>query len=598
MRRLRMTIGLLALVLLASLLPVATVSADVPAPSTTTLSGPASVEEGTGVVLTATVAAPDGYDTGATITFTALSGGGPDCTAVAVDTAGTQCDLGNLSAGSYSYEAAYSGNVATDPSSSVAFDFDVTVPPTPPPTPDPPAASTTALSDPGTVTVGDPIVLTATVTAPAGYDTGATITFTAISGGGPDCTTVAVDTSGTECDLSGLGAGTYTYEATYSGNATTDPSPSNQVTFDVVAAPPDPSPSTTALAGPGSVVVGGEAVLTATVTAPAGYETGATITFTAISGGGPDCTNVAVDTSGTTCHLASLPVGTYVYQASYSGNATTDPSTSSQVTFVVTAVPDTTLDASGVGTDLTTFYPVKDGYRDTLKVQGVRGEPITVTIRIYNASGTRVLLKTIASGAGAYAYGWSGRDSHGSVRTAGKYKIVQTLADGAGNTLVVTKFVTLSQKKLITRTTYVTKKGLSITAGTAGNIFVSKSVGYAKLRGTSGSPAMAGYSFTIPSAVVYKSIAFQVYGTGPTSSPLTTIGLQDMVSCPDLSGDWFIDCFDHWRSWSGTSAAWHTASGSASTNRNGTRVRGAIVAMHGTVVVTRVRVKVVYQVLG
>ncbi len=99
MRRLRLTIGLLAFVLMAGLLPVASVSADVLAPSTTTLSGPASVEEGTEVVLTAMVGAPDGYDTDATVTFTSISGGGPDCTAVAVVTAGTDCHLSGLIVG-------------------------------------------------------------------------------------------------------------------------------------------------------------------------------------------------------------------------------------------------------------------------------------------------------------------------------------------------------------------------------------------------------------------------------------------------------------------------------------------------------------------
>ena len=61
---------------------------------------------------------------------------------------------------------------------------------------------------------------------------------------------------------------------------------------------------------------------------------------------------------------------------------------------------------------------------------------------------------------------------------------------------------------------------------------------------------MAGYSFTLPSATVYSSITFQIYATGPTSLPKSQIGLQNMSWCPDLSGDWNIGCFDHWRSWS------------------------------------------------
>ena len=286
-----------------------------------------------------------------------------------------------------------------------------------------------------------------------------------------------------------------------------------------------------------------------------------------------------------------------MYEATYSGNATTLGSTSLQVSFDVTAVPDTTLDASGVGTDVTTFYPVKDGYRDKLTISGLRNEPISVDIRVYSPTGSRVVLTRIALGAGAYSYLWSGRTSSGVVRAAGRYKVVQTLKDGAGNTLVVTKYVNLSHKKLVTKTKYVTKLGLSITAGSSGNIFVSKSLGYAKLVGSSGNPAMAGYSFTLPSATVYSSITFQIYATGPTSLPKSQIGLQNMSWCPDLSGDWNIACFDHWRSWSGTSVAWHSAPGSASLNRKVTKVRGAIYSSHGTVTVRKVRVKVVYRVL-
>ncbi len=72
------------------------------------------------------------------------------------------------------------------------------------------------------------------------------------------------------------------------------------MSFDVTAAPPDPSPSSVVLGDSTSVQFGHTKTLTADVTAPAGYETGATITFTSISGGGPPCTAVAVDTSGTT----------------------------------------------------------------------------------------------------------------------------------------------------------------------------------------------------------------------------------------------------------------------------------------------------------
>ena len=149
-----------------------------------------------------------------------------------------------------------------------------------------------------------------------------------------------------------------------------------------------------------------------------------------------------VSTSGTVCDLGSgLDVGTYTYEASYSGNATTEAS-SGQVTFEVTAVPDTTLDASGVTVNYSTFYPAKDSYKDKLTISGVRDEPITVTIKIYSPTGKKIKTVAVASAGGAYSYLWSGRTSSGKIRAAGKYKIVQTLKDLAGNTLVVTKYST------------------------------------------------------------------------------------------------------------------------------------------------------------
>ena len=595
MRRARIVVGLLALVLLASLLPATAVLAG--DASTTTLSGPLSVEEGTAVTLTATVVSTGDYAADApTITFTATSGPGPDCTAVPVDISGTLCALGaSLPVGTYTYEATYSGNSAVDASpASDPFTFEVTATPPPPPTPGP---STTSLTGPTSVPEGDDVTLTADVVANAGYQVGATITFHAISGGA-DCTDVVVDTSGTLCDLgSSLSAGTYTYEATYSGNDAAVSSVSPPFSFDVVA-PPPPGSSTTSLSGPGTIVVGTDAVLTADVTAQAGYEVGATVDFTAVSGGGPDCSDVVVDTSGTLCDLGSgLTVGSYTYEATYSGNVDVTGSTSNQVTVVVTGVADTTVDATGVTNDVSTFYPARDSYRDKLNIKGTRNEPIAVTIKVYGPTGRRLLTKAIGLGSGAYVYAWSGRTSSGKILASGRYKVVQTLKDGSGNTLVVTKYANLSHKKLVTKTKDVTKKGLSITAASTGNILVATRSGYAKLLGSAFNPALAGYQFTIPSATRYKSISFRIYAKGPSSAPRSEIGMQDMSWCSDLSGNWSMTCFDRFKAWSSSSAAWHATSGNANIYRLGTRVRGVIYSSHGTVVVYKVRVRVVYQVL-
>jgi hypothetical protein len=461
--------------------------------------------------------------------------------------------------------------------------------------------STVVLAPQSDVDDATVIVLTASVTEPAdGYDAdGATIAFTSTVGGGPSCDLVAVSTTGTDCTLGTLTAGSYTYEASYSGNTTVAPSTSPTISFEVTAAPPPPpTPSSVQLTSPdASVLAGADVVLTADVTADPGYDTGATITFASIAGGGPvppGCVDKPVDTSGTTCDLGSgLAVGTYTYEATYSGNATT-ASSSDQFTFEVTAEPDTVLDASGVTRDYSTFYPVKDGYRDVLTLSGMRNEPITVTIRIYGPTGKKVLTRVLASASGAYAAHWSGRSSSGKVLASGKYKIVQTLKDLAGNSLVVTKYSTISHNKLVTRTTYVTKKGKSVSAF-AGTVLVHRTIGYAKLVASSANPAAVGYHFSIPSATRYKSISFQIYAKG-RSGGHNSILMQNFTWCA-YSGNWDIGCFDRIKAFSSSSLKWHTTSGSPKNNRSGTHVRGSVYADRGTVYVYKVRVKVVYQVL-
>jgi hypothetical protein len=458
--------------------------------------------------------------------------------------------------------------------------------------------SSVEVTGPATIEVGQDALLTATIT-PDGYDAeGATVDFIE-AGGATGCTGVLAEISGITCNIVGLTAGTYTYHATYSGNAAIDGSSSADFEFTVTdppPPPPDPGPSTTTLAGPGSVVVGSVVVLTATVGAPDGYDAGgATIDFNAITGGGPDCLDVAVVTIGTDCDLGILGVGTYVYEAAYSGNSTTLGSTSEQVTVVVTALPDTTLDASGVTRDYTKFYPVRDGYRDNLTMSGLRAEPIAVTIRIYSPTGKRVKTKGIALGSGPYSYAWSGRNSSGTILAAGKYKVVQTLADAAGNTLVVTQYTTLSKKRLVTKTKYVTKLGKSISAQSS-VVLVSKT-GYLKLDARS-VVKNVGYQFTIPSAIRYKSLAFQIYAKGPKTSPASAIGMQNFAWCPYVAHqEWGIHCFDRVKTIGGSGTKWYSTSGSVSANRSGTRVRGVVSAADGIYYVYKARVKVVYQVL-
>lgn len=294
-----------------------------------------------------------------------------------------------------------------------------------------------------------------------------------------------------------------------------------------------------------------------------------------------------------------MAVGTHSFLLSFAGDSNFEPSSK---TFNVVVSADTA-DASGVGTNYTTFYPYKDGYRDTVTIRGNRLEPLSVWIRIYAPTGSLVKSVTLVRAAGSYGYVWNGRTSSGALRPAGKYKIVQVLADASGARKTVTSYVNLSHKKLVTKTSYVTKLGSSVSAkgdsGT-GSIVISTSGGYARLTGKYPDGRVAvGYQFALPSATVYKAVAFQVYARGVLAVPGNYIGLQNFEACPYTSvGTWYESCFDHWTMIGNyNTSAWYSASGSPSKNRHGRTVRGMVLVNTGTFTIYKARVKVVYGVL-
>jgi hypothetical protein len=320
----------------------------------------------------------------------------------------------------------------------------------------------------------------------------------------------------------------------------------------------------------------------------------ASVTFEEVDGHAPSCT-IAVDPSNQTlCNIPSIPAGTYHYKVSYTGNTIVAPSVSDP--FDLTIAPDA-VHATNIGRNYATFYPRKDGYRDTLSIYGTRNEPISVSIKIYNSGGTRVKYVTKALGTGAYSYAWNGRNSAGTILASGKYRIVQKLTDAAGTTRSVTLYANLSKKVLVTKTTYVTKNGSSVAAA-AGSVAINTTAHYAKLHGSLSSVAAAGYQFTLPSAIFYKSIKFQVYAKAIWHVPPNFIAMQNFSVCP-LSSAWEIGCFDHEGELGYTSSAlhWNSTTGSPSHNRSGRTVRGVALVQSGTIYIYKARVRVVYQVL-
>src|SRR5262249_5475256 len=148
----------------------------------------------------------------------------------------------------------------------------------------------------------------------------------------------------------------------------------------------------------------------------------------------------------------------------------------------LTIVPDTVHASPSV--QYTTFYPVKDSYRDTVAIRGTRDEPVSVSIKIYSPTGSLLKTASYASATTPYSYAWTGKNSGGTIYAEGKYKIVQTLKDAFGTTKVLTSYVTLSKKKLYTYTATISKLGSSVSAKggfNGGSVTLSTASGYARL---------------------------------------------------------------------------------------------------------------------
>ena len=249
-----------------------------------------------------------------------------------------------------------------------------------------------------------------------------------------------------------------------------------------------------------------------------------------------------------------------------------------------------TVDATNVGVNYGTFYPVKDNYKDTLRISGNRQEEISVTIRIYNANNKRVALVTRSRATGGYAYEWNGKAS-GNLLPSGKYRIVQTLVDAAGTTKAYTTYANLSHKKLVTLTKTISKNGAAAGAS-SGN---AKKVGTAARLKAGSNPALAAWQLKIPAAITYKSIQFRASVAAHLSAPPSIIAMQNFNICTA----WDASCFDRVKGIGNTSGStkWYYTKGAPSAHRNGRAVRGLVGTAVGTIYVYKVQVKVTYTVL-
>ena len=396
-------------------------------------------------------------------------------------------------------------------------------------------------------------------------------------------------------NVSGLATGMHTYEARFAGtNEIAGGTAQATVTIGKQASgtwldvAPNPVLNTASATATVSISASRKGLTGHDIALPAAtgtmtvkrLSTGSVVGTTSVNGPGPYSLVLPV-----------FPSGTVGLVAEYSGDANFDASTSG--TFDLSVQSDI-VDATGVTIGYTTFYPAKDGYRDTLPIKGVRNELASVAIRVYNSSNKLVKSFTVASGTGPYSVSWTGRNSAGTMLATGTYRVVQTLTDGNGIHLAVTKSVALSAKKLYYYSKTVTKLGTGASSvGTSGSGRVLKySDGSIKLEARGGW-AGVGWQLTLPSAAVYSTLSIGMYGS--TGAPLGYMSAQNFTWC-GYSSTWDISCFDRSTAIHPTTS-WATRSISTSANRHGRYVRIAVSQYIGSTKVYKVRAVVKYGIL-
>jgi hypothetical protein len=364
----------------------------------------------------------------------------------------------------------------------------------------------------------------------------------------------------------GRHVGAYTYRVRYAGAAYYGAS-SADVTLDVAKG----GTSTALTATPGPIQQHHPLELDASTSFPPLGGPGVTGTGTlAIRDLGTGTIVASGDPGATLVYTTSdLVLGDHQFRAEYGGDDRYAASQSDPITVTIAA---DVVDATGVTLQYATFYPYKDGYRDTVAARGTRQEAASVSIRIYSPRSK--LLKTIEvpSGIGAYTATWSGRNGAGTILPAGKYRVVQVLTDGAGTHRTVTSYVTLSTKRLYYSTVTYTK---------------SAKTQYAK-KGT----GWLAWSFKVPSAVVFKTLVFSVYGKSDFG--YGGFGPHDFTACG--SSAWSTSCATR-RHDLPLNYAWLSVKGSATKDHSGSTLRLYVWSTYGTSYAVSGRVRATYGVL-
>lgn len=297
---------------------------------------------GQSVSLTATVTSANvGVPTGS-ITF--IDGVSPVGTA-ALSGGKATLSVNSLSAGTHPLTAVYGGDASFGGSTSASVALTVnaaTVNPAP---------TTSVLTiTPNPAYVGQPVVLTASITSAGAASPTGTFTF---KDGATPLGNATINSGKASLTVSSLAVGQHALSGTYSGSASFAASNSSTTVLDVSLAPT----TTTLTASPNPAVAGQAVVLSAAVTSPApGAITGAVVFFDGTANLG----TATLSGGKATLSTISLAKGSHSLTASFGAGSTFAGSNSGPISLTINSAPSA----------ITTFAPVSGAPGSLVAIKG------------------------------------------------------------------------------------------------------------------------------------------------------------------------------------------------------------------------------------
>jgi hypothetical protein len=165
------------------------------------------------------------------------------------------------------------------------------------------------------------------------------------------------------------------------------------------------------------------------------------------------------------------------------------------------------------------YYPVKDGYKDRLTVEGTRNGEQTLNVKVRTAEGALVYEDSLPSASGDYQWTWNGH-LDGEVMPAGSYDVIAKLGETSPNTKVVTKRIFVRHDYVTWAKKRVSRTGRQIWAwGRSRNALIGPTHGWptgVRLNSGKGFAAVL-YSFPVAKSPsnIYGWMSFQVLGKSP-----------------------------------------------------------------------------------